>query len=73
MEVIKENNVKHILFSVKQIVDCGRKVTKIDIKEKLVERISGDPSKLIASSEKARRILGWNPTRTNIENIIKDA
>lgn len=60
-------------FSVKQIVECARKVTGIDIKSQIGERRSGDPSKLIASSKKAREILGWNPIRTNIENIIKDA
>ena len=60
-------------FSVKEIVETARKVTNIDIKEKMGDRRSGDPSKLIASSDKARKILGWNPTRTNIENIIKDA
>ncbi|MFQ9617347.1 MAG: UDP-glucose 4-epimerase GalE, partial [Clostridium butyricum] len=60
-------------FSVKQIVECARKITGIDIKEQIGERRAGDPSKLIASSKKARKILGWNPIRTNIENIIKDA
>lgn len=60
-------------FSVKEIIETARKVTNIDIKEKIGERRAGDPSKLIASSEKARKILGWNPTRTNVENIIKDA
>ncbi|MEX0049708.1 hypothetical protein AB2T85_03585 [Clostridium butyricum] len=43
------------------------------IKAIIGERRAGDPSKLIASSDKARKMLVWNPTRTNIENIIKDA
>lgn len=60
-------------FSVKEIVQTARKTTNLDIKEKIGERRAGDPSKLIASSDKAKKILGWNPTRTNIENIIKDA
>ncbi|MDU4659179.1 MAG: UDP-glucose 4-epimerase GalE [Clostridium butyricum] len=60
-------------FSVKEIVETARKVTDKDIKAIIGERRAGDPSKLIASSDKARKILGWNPTRTNIENIIKDA
>lgn len=60
-------------FSVKEIVETARKVTNKDIKAIIGERRTGDPSKLIASSDKARKILGWNPTRTNIENIIKDA
>jgi UDP-glucose 4-epimerase len=60
-------------FSVKEIVETARKVTDKNIKAMIGERRSGDPSKLIASSDKARKILGWNPSRTNIENIIKDA
>lgn len=60
-------------FSVKEIVETARKVTDKDIKAIIGERRAGDPSKLIASSDKAREMLGWNPTRTNIENIIKDA
>ncbi|ALP91650.1 UDP-glucose 4-epimerase GalE [Clostridium butyricum] len=60
-------------FSVKEIVETARKVTDKDIKAIIGERRAGDPSKLIASSDKARKMLGWNPSRTNIENIIKDA
>ncbi|GAE92255.1 UDP-glucose 4-epimerase [Gracilibacillus boraciitolerans JCM 21714] len=36
-------------------------------------RRAGDPSTLIASSDKAKQILGWNPTRTDIHRIITDA
>ncbi|MRZ30534.1 UDP-glucose 4-epimerase GalE, partial [Paeniclostridium sordellii] len=60
-------------FSVKEIVETARKLTDKDIKAIIGERRAGDPSKLIASSDKARKMLGWNPIRTNIENIIKDA
>ena len=60
-------------FSVKEIVDCVRKVTGLSIPAKIGERRAGDPAKLVASSEKARKVLGWNPTRTNIEKIIEDA
>lgn len=60
-------------FSVKEIVDSVRKVTGLSIPAKIGERRAGDPAKLVASSEKAREVLGWNPTRTNIEKIIEDA
>lgn len=60
-------------FSVKEIVKAVRNVTELPIPEKIGERRAGDPSTLIASSEKARKILGWNPTRTNIDRIISDA
>jgi UDP-glucose 4-epimerase len=60
-------------FSVKEIIECAKEVTGIDIPVQFGERRSGDPSTLIASSEKARHVLGWNPTRTSIQQIIRDA
>lgn len=60
-------------FSVKEIVEAAKEVTGIDIPVKIGERRSGDPSTLIASSEKAKKVLGWNPTRTSIHQIISNA
>lgn len=60
-------------FSVQEIIDTTRKVTEKDIPAQIGERRSGDPATLIASSEKAKDILGWKPTRTSIEKIIEDA
>lgn len=60
-------------FSVKEIVETAKEVTGIDIPVKIGERRPGDPSTLIASSEKARKLLGWNPTRTSIHQIISNA
>ena len=36
-------------------------------------RTIGDPARLVASSEKARTILGWNPEHDSLEEIIADA
>ncbi|CAH2715827.1 UDP-glucose 4-epimerase [Neobacillus rhizosphaerae] len=60
-------------FSVKEIVETARAVTGIDIPVQMDERRAGDPSTLIASSEKAKQVLGWNPIRTSIHEIIQDA
>ncbi|MEH7299118.1 UDP-glucose 4-epimerase GalE [Neobacillus drentensis] len=60
-------------FSVKEIVETAKEVTGIDIPVKMGARRSGDPSTLIASSEKAKQVLGWNPSRTSIHEIIKNA
>src|SRR5690625_3436590 len=60
-------------FSVQEMIDTARKVTGKEIPAKTGERRAGDPGILIASSEKAKRILGWQPTRTSITNIIEDA
>ncbi|MEO2077309.1 MAG: UDP-glucose 4-epimerase GalE [Bacillus sp. (in: firmicutes)] len=60
-------------FSVREIVETAKEVTGIDIPVKMGDRRSGDPSTLIASSEKAKQVLGWNPSRTSIHEIIKNA
>lgn len=60
-------------FSVKEIVETAKEVTGLDIPVKIGERRYGDPSTLIASSEKAKEILGWNPTKTSIHQIISNA
>ncbi|WP_148630337.1 UDP-glucose 4-epimerase GalE [Bacillus sp. E214] len=60
-------------FSVKEIVEAARAVTGHELPAKIAPKRSGDPSTLIASSEKAGRILGWRPKRTSIQNIITDA
>ena len=59
--------------SVREVVDCCRKVTgrKIDIVEK--PRRPGDPPRLIASSEKIKRELGWKPQFQSLEAIIESA
>lgn len=60
-------------FSVKEIIETARKVTGHPIPEKVAPRRAGDPSTLIASSDKAQEILKWEPTQTEINRIITDA
>lgn len=60
-------------FSVKEMITATEEVTSEDIKVVLGERRAGDPAKLVASSEKARTLLGWTPEYTNIKDIIKTA
>ncbi|WP_313892291.1 UDP-glucose 4-epimerase GalE [Psychrobacillus sp.] len=60
-------------FSVKEMIHAARIITEKEIPEKFGPRRAGDPSTLIASSDKAAAILGWKPTRTTIEQIIQDA
>jgi len=60
-------------FSVKEIILAAQKVTCKEIKIKMSERRPGDPPELVASNEKAKNILKWNPKYTNIEHIIETA
>jgi UDP-glucose 4-epimerase len=59
--------------SVREVIEAARQVTgqKIDIMEK--PRRPGDPPRLIASSEKIKRGLGWQPQFQSLNAIIESA
>ncbi|WP_166242422.1 UDP-glucose 4-epimerase GalE [Paenibacillus turpanensis] len=60
-------------FSVKQMIESARRITGHPIPAAVVPRREGDPAVLIASSEKAKRELGWTPKREQLETIIGSA
>lgn len=60
-------------FSVKEMIEAARKVTGHPIPAELAPRRAGDPATLIASSNKARNELGWEPKYENVEQMIQTA
>ena len=60
-------------FTVKEVIDVARKVTGDPIEAKIEERREGDPAFLIASSDKAKNVLGWKPQFADLETIIASA
>lgn len=60
-------------FTVKEVIDTARMVTGHPIPAKEEERRSGDSSVLIASSDKAKKVLGWKPQFADLNVIIKTA
>ena len=60
-------------FTVKEVIETARKVTGHPIPAVVSPRRGGDPAKLIASSEKAKSILGWKPEHADLEEIIATA
>ena len=60
-------------FTVKEVIETARKVTDHAIPAKEEARRAGDPSVLIASSEKAKEVLGWKPQYADLETIISTA
>lgn len=60
-------------FSVREMVAAAVRATGQPIKVELGARRAGDPAQLIASSEKAKTVLGWQPQYTAVEEIIKTA
>ena len=60
-------------FSVRQVIDCCRRITGRIIATRDVDRRPGDPAVLIAASEKAMIELGWQPRHAGIDEIGSDA
>lgn len=60
-------------FSVRDVIETARKVTGHPIPAVESLRRAGDPAMLIASSQKAKDILGWKPKHDSLEEIIESA
>lgn len=60
-------------FSVKEVIETAREVTGLEIVAQESDRRAGDAPILVGSSEKARKILGWNPQYSDLHKIISDA
>jgi len=60
-------------FSVKEIISAAEQVTEKKIPYQVGQRRIGDPARLIASSNKARTILNWEPKYPNVKQMITHA
>jgi len=59
--------------SVKEVIDAAKIVTGKNVPLVYGERREGDPAKLYAANDKAKKVLKWQPKYTKIEDIIKTA
>jgi UDP-glucose 4-epimerase len=60
-------------YSVREVIDTARQVTGHPIPVHELPRRPGDSARLVASSEKIRRELGWKPQHDNLREIIASA
>jgi len=59
--------------SVRQVVDTVARVTGRPVPHVMAPRRDGDPSRLVASSVRARTELGWTPQYGDLETIVRTA
>ena len=73
----KESNIFNlgngVGFTVKEVLETARRVTGHPIPVREEARRAGDPSTLIASSDKAKEVLGWRPEFDGLETVISTA
>lgn len=60
-------------FSVKEVIEVAQRVTGKNILAIAADRRPGDPPALVGSSDKARRILKWQPQYSDLNTIIEHA
>ncbi len=60
-------------YSVREVIETAREVTGREILARIGPRRAGDPAVLIASSEKIKRELGWQPSMQDLRVIIESA
>ena len=60
-------------FSVREVIETAREITRVDIKAVEAPRRAGDPPVLVASSEKIVDELGWEPEKPELSAMISDA
>ena len=60
-------------FTVREVMDAARRITAQPIPAEQLPRRPGDPAQLVASSEKAKRILGWQPRYDDLDTILTTA
>ena len=60
-------------FSVREVIDHARVVTNREVPVVLGARRPGDAAALVSGSARAMAELGWNPHRSNLPQMIRDA
>lgn len=59
--------------SVLEVINSVKRITGREFQVSFCNRRIGDPVKLVGSSEKARKILGWQPVYEDIDTIVRHA
>jgi UDP-glucose 4-epimerase len=60
-------------FSVREVIEVAREVTGHPIPAVEAPRRDGDPATLVASSSRAREVLGWQPRHADLQQIVASA
>ncbi len=59
--------------SVREVVDVVKRVSGVDFPVVLSGRRAGDPASIVARADRAKSVLGWKPTRDNLDEIVRQA
>ncbi len=57
-------------YSVLEVIKMAKKITGKEIKHSVIDRRAGDPEKLIASSDLAKKTINWEAEHSDLEKIL---
>jgi UDP-glucose 4-epimerase len=60
-------------YSVREVIDTVKRVSGIDFHVDVAPPRAGDPAQIVASSDRARAVLGWKPMRDDLPTIVQHA
>lgn len=60
-------------FTVMEIIEAAREITGHPIPARVAPRREGDPAVLVSGGTRARDVLGWEPRRGDVRDVIRDA
>ncbi|MEM1088494.1 MAG: UDP-glucose 4-epimerase GalE [Pseudomonadota bacterium] len=60
-------------YSVLELADAVSKVAGHAVPRTISKRRAGDPPSLVASAEKAERVLGWRPQQSDLDTMLRTA
>ena len=60
-------------FSVREVIGAAERVAGVPVPHTMAERRAGDPAVLVASSQRARDQLGWQPRHADLDDILRSA
>jgi UDP-glucose 4-epimerase len=80
LEYLKKENISasfnlgnNMGYTILDIINVFERLAKIKVNFSFAGRRAGDPARLIASNEKAKQLLKWNPQLSSIETILATA
>ena len=60
-------------FSVLDVIDTVKRVSGTDFKVEMSPCRPGDPAQIVASSDRARALIGWKPAHDDLSTIVTHA
>ena len=59
--------------SILEVIEAVQRVTGLEVPVVMADRRPGDPAEAVASNANARDLLGWEPQKSRLDDIVADA